>query len=127
VNAYDLGLHQDVLAAIPRQPASAEKRRHPRRQLNLRCWMQNDDHTLYGRIYDLSMGGLSMRVPVPFSVGAHLSVALGVSSPSEGRIVPLRAIACVVWLRAAELGPTMGTRFVDFPEGDDVLRRLMIR
>ncbi|HWE27165.1 MAG TPA: PilZ domain-containing protein, partial [Polyangia bacterium] len=44
----------------------AEKRRHRRVEVGVRCWITNERHTVYLRLHDLSLGGLSVRAPVPF-------------------------------------------------------------
>ena len=119
MNAYGLGLPEAVLASSPRRMFDSEKRQSPRRQLSVRCWLADGQHTIFARIHDVSQGGLSMRVPVPFSLGTELEIALTTSGQGGGLVVPVRAIARVVWLRTAESGPRMGTRFLEFPDGPD--------
>ena len=46
-------------------PVFAEKRRHPRLQMSARCWIVDRHHTVYLRLYDLSLGGLSVRARLP--------------------------------------------------------------
>lgn len=129
MNAYDLGLQEpeEVAAKRPRQSMQAEKRRHPRRQVSVRCWLEDGRQTIYARVHDLSLGGLSMRVPLPFSLGSEIDVALTFAGTPGGLLVPVRAVARVVWLRVADSGPRMGTRFVAFPDGDEALRGLVER
>ncbi len=101
---------------------SREQRRHPRRSLPVRCWIAQGDHTVYLRLHDVSLGGLSVRAPVPFSAGAEL--ALELELPSGRRVL---ARACVVWSRHAEAsGPRMGASFTEFLSGQDDLQRLLL-
>ncbi len=117
MNGYGLGLHEAVRGSSPRQAFVGEKRQSPRRQLSVRCWLADGQHTIFARIHDVSQGGLSMRVPVPFALGTELEVALTTSGHGGALVVPVRVVARVVWLRTAESGPRMGTRFLDFPDG----------
>ncbi len=114
------------LAVKEDDPASSdgelrEKRRHPRVPIPVRCWLMEGEHTVYLRLHDLSLGGVSVRAPVPFDTGAHLSVELEL--PSGRRVV---ARADVVWLRKTEdSGPRMGASFTEFLSGQDDLQRLL--
>ena len=108
----------------PHQP---EKRRHRRVELGVRCWLTNDRHTVYLRLHDLSMGGLSVRAPVPFAPSGRVEVGLELPG---GRKV--RAHGEIVWVKrrapdatAAGLGPLMGARFVEFTEGESELNTLL--
>jgi hypothetical protein len=107
---------------IMREAPSVEKRRHPRLELGLRCWIGDARHTLYLQLHDVSRGGLSVRAPVPFAPATPIEVGLELP---DGRQV--RARGEVVWVRGTpgEAGPRMGARFVEFLEGesdlDDVL------
>jgi hypothetical protein len=106
----------------PRQP---EKRRHRRVELGVRCWLTNDRHTVYLRLHDVSMGGLSVRAPVPFAPSGLVEVGLELPG---GRKV--RARGEIVWVRqrapeASTLGPLMGARFVEFTEGEAELNTLL--
>jgi hypothetical protein len=106
---------------VPRvaaQPSpSYETRRHPRMVLPVRCWIVGGPHTLYLRLHDVSLGGLSVRAPVPFSATAPVELRLELPG---GQAV--RARGEVVWVRGvADSGPRMGARFVEFVEGRELL------
>ncbi len=106
----------------PRRPPK-ERRRHPRRELATRCWIIDDEHTVYLRVHDLSRGGLSVRAPVPFA--ATNQIELGLELPGGRRV---RARGEVVWVRsstATESGPRMGARFLEFVEGEEDLYQLL--
>ena len=121
----DLGLNERLLESVNQRPQYDEKRRHARRQLSVHCWMGDGAHTIFARIHDVSLGGLSMRVPVLFSLGTQLEIILAIPSSGSSTIKTVRARAEVVWLRATEGGPRMGTRFLGFPDGDGALRKLV--
>jgi len=94
-----------------------EKRRHPRVDLPVRCWIMDQRHTLYLRLHDLSRGGLSVRAPVPFAPAGRIDV--GMELP-EGR--RMRATGEIVWVRngaEGESAPRMGLRFLEFLEGEE--------
>jgi hypothetical protein len=103
-----------------KSPPSVEKRRHPRLETGLRCWIGSQRHTLFVRLHDVSRGGLSVRAPVPFVPATTIEV--GLDLPGGGR---LRARGEVVWVRGEptteENGARMGARFVEFLEGKDEL------
>jgi hypothetical protein len=102
---------------------AVEKRRHPRVDLPVRCWIMNERHTLYLRLHDLSRGGLSVRAPVPFVPTGRIDV--GMELPTGRR---LRAHGEIVWVRTGEYGesaPRMGLRFVEFVEGEEDLCALL--
>lgn len=105
----------------PSDPPS-EKRRHKRVELAVRCWLSDERHALYLRLHDLSIGGLSVRAPVPFAPTGKIEVGLELP---DGRRV--RARGQVVWVRAsaAESGARMGARFLEFVEGEEDLSRLL--
>jgi hypothetical protein len=109
-------------------PVYAEKRRHPRHQLAVRCWISDGKHTVYARVHDVSLGGLSIRAPIAFQPNAQLELALVLPVPgldhTEG-LVAVRAVGRVVWVRAREAGPRMGAEFVDVISGEHALRRLL--
>jgi hypothetical protein len=75
------------------EPSFAEKRRYPRLQLPVRCWMADGLHTVYARVHDVSLGGLSLRSPVPFAPDAEVELALGVFEVARTRAGFGRAIA----------------------------------
>ena len=108
-----------------------EKRRHPRRPLAVRCWIGDGRHTLYARVHDVSLGGLSIRAPVPFSPDAELELTLIVGGEiGASQKAAIRARGRVVWVRQARLaghptGPRMGAEFLRFVEGEDLLRLLV--
>ncbi len=104
--------------ALPRAPGEppTEKRRHPRRDLAIRCWITDARHTLYLRVHDISRGGLSVRARVPFSPSHPIEV--GIELPDGHRV---RVRSEVVWVRSSssgESGARMGARFVEFVEGE---------
>lgn len=106
-------------------PPQHEKRRHPRLEVGVRCWLTNDRHTVYLRVHDLSLGGLSVRAPVPFTPSGRVEVGLELPG---GRKV--RARGEIVWVRtreveASSVGPLMGARFVEFTEGEAELTTLL--
>jgi len=109
----------------------SEKRRHPRRALAVHCWIRDDRHTVYARLHDVSLGGLSIRAPILFRPDAELELAIMLASddtPSATSAVAVRARGRVVWVRAAAEVPgnaRMGARFVDILEGEAALRRLV--
>ena len=114
-------LDSDPSAPKPPPEPPREKRRHPRIELAVRCWITDARHTLYLRIHDISRGGLSVRAPVPFSPSGKIEVGLELP---DGRRV--RAKGEVVWVRAAvEAGPRMGAKFLEFVEGEEELFRLL--
>jgi hypothetical protein len=105
---------------------SREQRRHPRVQVAVRCWLITDEHTVYLPLHDLSIGGLSVRAPVPFSPTTPLRVELELPSGSQ-----VRARGEVVWVRrpatdAPESGPRMGARFTELLDGADELTKLTL-
>jgi hypothetical protein len=105
----------------PRPPV--EKRRHPRLETGLRCWIGSTRHTLYVQLHDVSLGGLSVRAPVPFPPATTIEV--GLELPGGRR---LRARGQVVWVRgepAPESGARMGARFLEFIEGEDELETVL--
>jgi hypothetical protein len=113
---------------IPRYAGRQESktgttRRHPRLPLPVRCWIFDGKHTVYLRVHDLSLGGLSVRAPVPFI--ASTQVELKLELPGNRHV---RARGQVVWVRhGAEAGPLMGARFVEFFDGQSELERLFDR
>lgn len=142
----DLGIHSPLPLALGDEDlAFAEKRRFPRRQLSVRCWMGDGSHTVYARVHDVSLGGLSIRVPVPFSPDTKLELALVVTGgdvDDPNGEVSIRARGRVVWVRdpfpiapARRTGrgapspgaPRMGAEFVQFVEGEALFRRLVGR
>jgi hypothetical protein len=105
---------------VPTDPPD-DKRRHPRRELAVRCWITNARHTVYLRVHDISEGGLSVRAPVPFAPAGLIEV--GLELPSGQRV---RARGEVVWVRSgADSGPRMGARFLEFVEGRDGFFQLL--
>lgn len=108
----------------PGEPPSApEKRRHPRVEMAVRCWISDERHAIYLRLHDLSRGGLSVRAPVPFAPTGR--VEIGLELPDGRRV---RARGEVVWVRSAasrESGPRMGARFLEFVEGEEDLYQLL--
>jgi hypothetical protein len=102
----------------------AEKRKHPRHQVSIRCWIGDGRHTVYLRLHDLSLGGLSVRASVPFP--PHRELELSLELPHHGRV---RARGRVVWVRPATDdsgdGPRMGAEFVEFLAGEDHLAALL--
>ncbi len=142
----DLGIHMPVSYLGDEPNEFAEKRRFPRRQLAVRCWIGDGHNTIYARLHDLSIGGLSLRAPVPFLPNTELEVALimqGSIEDPRGRN-SIRARGRVVWARRADgigrtsptiaqrvltrpSGPRMGAEFVEFLEGETLLRRLIER
>ena len=103
-----------------------EKRRHPRVEMALRCWILDERHTVYLRVHDLSRGGLSVRAPVPFAPSGRVEV--GLELPGGQRV---RARGEVVWVRdredptSAARGARMGARFLEFLEGEEALYTLL--
>jgi hypothetical protein len=100
-------------------PPDVEKRRYPRLETGLRCWIGSQRHTLYVRLHDVSRGGLSVRARVPFIPATTIEV--GLELPGGSR---LRARGEVVWVRdepAPDSGAHMGARFVEFLEGEGEL------
>lgn len=104
-----------------------EKRRHPRVELAVRCWITDERHTLYLRLHDLSRGGLSVRAPVPFLPQTRIEV--GLELPGGQRV---RARGEVVWVRqavddaaASRGGARMGARFLEFLDGEEALYTLL--
>lgn len=97
-----------------------EKRRHPRLELAVRCWITDQRHTVYLRVHDISRGGLSVRAAVPFAPAGQIEVGLELPG---GRRVRMRGE--VVWVRgpaddgAPGGGPRMGARFLEFVEGEE--------
>ena len=126
----DLGIVALPLLVPEAPPAFAEKRHHPRRQLAVRCWMGDGQHTVYARVHDVSMGGLSIRAPVAFAsnVELELTLVLPVLDDSQpGGTVAVRARGRVVWVREREGGPRMGAAFTDLYAGKPALHRLIGR
>jgi hypothetical protein len=128
----DLGL--DLPPIDHPQPSGgwSEKRRHPRRQLAVRCWIRDGGHTLYARVHDVSLGGLSIRAPVPWKPRAELELALMVASDpgKPGGEVAIRARGRVVWVRTQPVdgvggAPRMGAEFLHVLDGEPLLRRLV--
>jgi len=115
----DLGIELPLLTVADPAPDYREKRRHPRRQLGVRCWLADGESTLYARVYDVSTGGLSIRAPVPFRPGTELELSIVLSSSTA-----VRAIGRVVWVSARGGGPRMGAEFVRFQSGHAALDRL---
>jgi Tfp pilus assembly protein PilZ len=100
-----------------------EKRRHRRIQLSIRCWIIDGNHTLYLRVYDLSLGGLSVRTPAPFQPDRELRILIELPDRTQ-----VRARGQVVWIRPSagvESRPRMGVRFVEFTEGEQALHDLL--
>jgi hypothetical protein len=111
----------DSEAPAAKLAPSIEQRRHPRRELALRCWIGDARHTLYARLHDVSRGGLSVRAPVPFSPSSTVEVALEL--PGGRRV---RARGEIVWVRDAPgNGPRMGARFTEFVDGGEALDALL--
>jgi len=107
----------------PTEPPHEQRRRHPRFELAVRCWITDSRHTVYLRVHDISRGGLSVRAPVPFPPAGRIEV--GLELPGGRR---MRARGEVVWVRAAsanESGPRMGARFLEFVEGEEDLYQLL--
>jgi hypothetical protein len=100
-----------------------EKRRHPRQELAIRCWITDERHTVYLRVHNISRGGLSVRASVPFAPSGAIDV--GLELPGGRRV---RARGEVVWVRTiapTDRGARMGARFLEFVEGEDDLARLL--
>jgi Tfp pilus assembly protein PilZ len=111
----------------PKEPLSdmsfAEKRRHRRVQLSIRCWMGDATHTIYLRVHDVSLGGLSVRAPVPFEPDRDLQLSIELPDRSH-----VRARGKVVWVSpptGLQSRPRMGARFVEFIEGEEALSALL--
>jgi hypothetical protein len=132
----DLGIPLAPRANDAPSAGWAEKRRHPRRQLTVRCWMSDGQHTLYARVHDVSLGGLSIRAPVAFSPNVELQLALVLASDlaDHEATVSIRAQGRVVWVRSprgdldplrARSAPRMGAEFLRVLEGEDMLRDLI--
>jgi hypothetical protein len=105
------------------QPVYEAKRRHPRHQLPVRCWLNDGVHTMYLRVHDVSAGGLSVRAPVAFLPDHDVQVRLELPG---GRVVIARGR--VVWVRpgSGEIsGPRMGACFIELTEGADELYNLV--
>ena len=116
-------LDSDPNAPQPPADPPREKRRHPRFEMAVRCWITDARHTLYLRVHDISKGGLSVRAKVPFLAAGRIEV--GLELPGGGRV---RARGEVVWVReetATESGARMGARFLEFVEGEEELYQLL--
>jgi hypothetical protein len=102
----------------------AEKRRNPRRALPARCWILDGQHTVYLRLHDLSLGGLSVSAPMPFAPHAKVEVRLELPDGKSAR-----ARGEVVWVRPSggESGPRMGARFVEMLAGEQDLYNALSR
>ena len=101
----------------------AEKRRHARFPSHARAWIADGEHTLYLRVHDLSLGGLSVRAPVPFAANDVIEVRLEL--PGGIRV---RARGEVRWVRETAIGESgarMGAEFTDFEEGEEDLHELL--
>jgi hypothetical protein len=107
----------------PQKPV-LEQRRHPRVAVPARCWIVDGEHTVYLRVHDVSLGGLSVRAPVPFRPSGNIEVRLELPSG-----VTVRAKGEVVWVRpeGGEVSgqPRMGARFLEFLEGEEELYTLL--
>jgi hypothetical protein len=100
-----------------------EKRQHPRIPLPARAWIADGRRTLYLRIHDLSLGGLSVSAPVSFAAADQ--VELRIELPGGGQV---RARGEIRWVRGdGERGPRMGARFLEFHEGEEELFKLFGR
>ncbi len=99
-----------------------EKRQHPRVPVPARAWIADGQHTIYLRLHDLSVGGLSVRAPVPFA--AADPVELRIELPGG---IQVRARGEIRWVRdgGGESGPRMGARFLEFHEGEEELYKLL--
>ena len=104
-------------------------RKHPRVQLAARCWIGDGRRTVYMRVYDLSMGGLSVHAPVPFAPADPVELRLELPG---GRTA--RARGEIVWVRPASglsgsmgAGARMGARFVEWLAGEQELSHLLPR
>jgi hypothetical protein len=108
----------------PAPPPYVSKRRHPRHQLPIRCWIADGVHTVYLRVHDVSAGGLSVRAPVAFEPQHVVEVRLELPG---GRLA--RLSGRVVWVRhdAEVSGPRMGAEFVEVIDGGDDLFSLVGR
>jgi PilZ domain len=109
-------------------PSSADQRRHPRVALPARCWIGDGRRTIYMRVYDLSLGGLSVRAPVPFSPADPVELRLELPG---GRWA--RARGEIVWVRpsppdhGAQTGARMGARFTEWLAGQESLAEILPR
>jgi hypothetical protein len=108
------------------QPSASNQRRHPRVRLAARCWIADEEHTVYLRVHDVSLGGLSVRATVPFA--PHNRVELELELPTGARV---RAIGEVVWVRGDgdsaphPEAPRMGARFLELLDGQAALERAL--
>ena len=105
------------------EPPVNNRRRFPRLQLPLRCWLIGGSHTMYLRVHDVSRDGLSVRAPVPFHPADQLTVRLELA---DG--INVEARAEVVWTRAVAegaTGPRMGARFVEVSKGKAALHEAL--
>jgi hypothetical protein len=119
----NLTLDDEAPPATEEAVPPPEKRRHPRQELAVRCWITDERHTVYLRVHNISRGGLSVRASVPFSPSGQIDV--GLELPGGRRV---RARGEVVWVRTVapnDSGARMGARFVEFVEGEDELARLL--
>ena len=110
-------------AAGLKVPPTVEKRHDPRSALPARCWIVDGQHTVYLRVHDVSMGGLSVRAPVPFQAAGPVEIRLELPG---GQLVRIKGE--VVWTRpdGGEVsGPRMGARFLEFLEGQEALYKLL--
>ena len=82
----------------------SQRRQHPRRLTTARCWISDDVHTAYLRMHDISLGGLSVGAPLPFSPDSEIEVRIELPFGRE-----VRARGKVVWRKDMRLG----ARFVE--------------
>ena len=95
--------------------SDAQRRQCPRRLTTARCWISDEVHTAYLRMHDISLGGLSVGAPLPFSPDSEIEVRIELPFGRE-----VRARGKVVWRKDMRLG----ARFVEILAGQTELDEL---
>ncbi len=104
-----------------------ERRKEPRFEVNLRCWLERERQTLFGTAINLSNGGMFLRTLPMVETGSAVELKLDID---EGVV---HARGRIAWANEPPPGetpssqgsPGLGIVFTEVLAGQDLLRRFL--
>ena len=114
-----------VTAKIARD--NDERRRHLRYAVQLQCWLESDEATVFGPTADVALGGVFLRTAVPLVEGQRVRVALTIERKGKTITGDRRRHRHACGARAARPAPRRGVEFLTSSTAAtacDVSRRL---